>query len=299
MSKEKKMYQSIAEIVQTAQQRGVTIAKLMLEQESTYSGKTAEEIIKQMSEQLTAMSLAASKGLTGNGVASKTGLTGHQAAKLAKYHQRGKTLSGDIVLTAMENAIATNEVNAAMGVVCAAPTAGSSGTLPGVLFALEKKLNLNRRNEIDFLLCASGFGLIVANHATIAGATGGCQAEVGSASAMAAAAAVEVSGGTPQQSAEAFAFSLSNLLGLVCDPVAGLVEVPCVDRNVVGAVNALAAADMALAGLTNTIPADEVIMAMKDVGERMPRELRETGLGGLAATPTGNQIKFNIFGTEV
>lgn len=165
--------------------------------------------------------------------------------------------------------------------------------------ALEKRLTLSEEEEIDFLFCASGFGLVVANNATIAGATGGCQAEVGSASAMAAAAAVAAGGGTPQQSADAFAIALSNLLGLVCDPVAGLVEIPCVNRNVVGAVNALAAADMALAGLSSQIPADEVILAMKDIGQRMPRELRETGLGGLAATPTGIEIGFQIFGQDV
>ena len=178
-------------------------------------------------------------------------------------------------------------------------TAGSAGTIPGVLFALEKKLSLTPKQDLDFLLCARGFGLIIANNAMIAGAMGGCQAEVGSASAMAAAAAVAVKGGSPKQSADAFAFALSNLLGLVCDPVAGLVELPCVNRNVVGTVNALATADMALAGMTSKIPADEVVTALKDVGQRMPRELRETGLGGLAATPTGMKIKMKIFGKDV
>lgn len=292
------MYKSIAEIVQAAQERQLSLAELMIEQECELSKKTVAEVRQKMQTQLRAMHAAAVRGTHGKGVVSRTGLTGQQAAKLVKYHQEGHSLSGDTVLTALENAVATNEVNAAMGVICAAPTAGSAGTLPGVLFALKKRLALSEEDEVNFLFCASGFGLIVANNATIAGATGGCQAEVGSASAMAAAAAVEASGGTPQQSAEAFAFALSNLLGLVCDPVAGLVEIPCVNRNVVGAVNALAAADLALAGLTSQIPADEVILAMKDVGQRMPRELRETGLGGLAATPTGTEIAFRIFGQE-
>ena len=293
------MYNKITELIKATKTRQITIAQLMLEQECTYSKETKETVLLRMKQQLAVMHEAASKGSAGNGVSSRTGLTGHQAAKLAAYRRQGQSLSGDTILTAMENAVATNEVNAAMGVICAAPTAGSSGTLPGVLFALEKKLNLDVKAEIDFLLCASGFGLIVANNASIAGATGGCQAEVGSASAMAAAGAVAVSGGSPEQSAQAFAFALSNLLGLVCDPVAGLVEVPCVSRNVVGAVNALSAADMALAGLISKIPADEVIMAMKDVGQRMPRELRETGLGGLAATPTGTDIKVKIFGKDM
>ena len=186
-----------------------------------------------------------------------------------------------------------------MGIICATPTAGSAGTLPGVLSVLKERLNLTRNQQIQFLFCASAFGMIVANQAMIAGATGGCQAEVGSASAMGAAAAVEVAGGTPQQSAEAFAMAMSNLLGLVCDPVAGLVEIPCIKRNVVGSVNALTCADMALAGLTNKIPADEVIGAMKRIGQDLPTSLRETGLGGLAATPTGIKMKMKIFGEDV
>ena len=205
---------------------------------------------------------------------------------------------GGIAIT-IENSLATNEVNAAMGLICATPTAGSSGTIPGVLFALQKKRGLTTDQMVAFLFCASAFGMVTANNAMIAGATGGCQAEVGSASGMAAAAAVEICGGSPTQAAEAFAMALSNLLGLVCDPVAGLVEIPCVKRNVVGSVNALAAADMALAGLENKIPADEVILAMKRIGKRLPAQLRETGLGGLAATPTGIKMKLKIFGEEL
>ncbi|KLD58486.1 serine dehydratase, partial [Lactiplantibacillus plantarum] len=187
-------------------------------------------------------------------------------------------------------------VNASMGVVCATPTAGSTGTLPGVIFTLKDRMNLNRDQMIQFLFTAGAFGMVIANNAGIAGATGGCQAEVGSASAMGAAAAVEVAGGTPEQSAEALAMAISNLMGLVCDPVAGLVELPCVKRNAIGVGNALIAADMALAGCTNKIPADEVIAAMDKVGKGLPKALRETGLGGLAATPTGIRMKEKIFG---
>ncbi|GBG95403.1 L-serine dehydratase alpha subunit [Ligilactobacillus salitolerans] len=293
------MFKKISEMVKAAEDKQQTIARLILEEECAYSGASEEEVTERMHSQLETMKKAARKGMTGQGVTSQTQLTGGDAVKLSRYHAQGDTLSGDSILTAMENAVATNEVNAAMGVICSSPTAGSSGTLPGVLFSLEKKMNLTDDEEVDFLLCASAFGLIIANNAMIAGALGGCQAEVGSASAMAAAAAVAAKGGSASQSAEAFAFAMSNLLGLVCDPVAGLVEIPCVSRNVVGSVNALAAADMALAGLKSKIPADEVIMAMKDVAKRMPRELRETGLGGLAGTPTGQQIKVKIYGTDL
>ena len=230
---------------------------------------------------------------------SKTGLTGGEAIKLKKYRAKGKTLSGDVMMAAVENAIATNEVNAAMGVICATPTAGSSGTLPGALFMLEQRLGLSEDQMIRFLFTAGGLGLIIANHAGIAGATGGCQEEVGSASAMAAAAAVEAAGGSPEQSSQALAIALSNLLGLVCDPIAGLVEIPCVKRNAIGAGNALIAADMALAGCTSMIPADECISALDKVGRSMSVDLRETGLGGLAGTPTGQAIKAKIFGKEI
>lgn len=203
------------------------------------------------------------------------------------------------MMAAVENAIATNEVNAAMGVICATPTAGSSGTLPGALFMLKQRLGLSEDQMIRFLFTAGGLGLIIANHAGIAGATGGCQEEVGSASAMAAAAAVEAAGGSPEQSSQALAIALSNLLGLVCDPIAGLVEIPCVKRNAIGAGNALIAADMALAGCTSMIPADECISALDKVGRSMSVDLRETGLGGLAGTPTGQAIKTKIFGKEI
>ena len=202
-------------------------------------------------------------------------------------------------MSAVQAAISTNEVNAAMGVVCATPTAGSAGTLPGILFMLEERLNLSEEQMIRFLFTAGGFGMIIANQACIAGASGGCQAEVGSASAMGAAAAVEAAGGNAEQSAQALAMAISNLLGLVCDPIAGLVELPCVKRNAIGAGNALISADMALAGCVSKIPADEVISAMDKVGRNLPESLRETGIGGLAGTPTGQKIKMQIFGQKV
>lgn len=293
------MYQSVKDLVRTAEIQQKTLSELVIEAECHESGSNRKEVWQRMRSNLLTMRAAIKQGENELGVRSKTGLTGGEAIKLKKYRAERKTLSGDVMMAAVENAIATNEVNAAMGVICATPTAGSSGTLPGALFMLEKRLGLSEDQMIRFLFTAGGLGLIIANHAGIAGATGGCQEEVGSASAMAAAAAVEAAGGSPEQSSQALAIALSNLLGLVCDPIAGLVEIPCVKRNAIGAGNALIAADMALAGCTSMIPADECISALDKVGRSMPVDLRETGLGGLAGTPTGQAIKAKIFGKEI
>ena len=292
------MYQSVKDLVRTAEIQQKALSELVIEAECHESGSNRKEVWQRMRSNLLTMRAAIKQGENELGVRSKTGLTGGEAIKLKKYRAKGKTLSGDVMMAAVENAIATNEVNAAMGVICATPTAGSSGTLPGALFMLEQRLGLSEDQMIRFLFTAGGLGLIIANHAGIAGATGGCQEEVGSASAMAAAAAVEAAGGSPEQSSQALAIALSNLLGLVCDPIAGLVEIPCVKRNAIGAGNALIAADMALAGCTSMIPADECISALDKVGRSMPVDLRETGLGGLAGTPTGQAIKAKIFGKE-
>ncbi|MGP6139384.1 L-serine ammonia-lyase, iron-sulfur-dependent, subunit alpha [Jeotgalibaca sp. A127] len=293
------MYQSVEELVNDALEKKLPISELMVRQEMLTSHRSREEIWEQMRKNYLVMKNAVEKGLAGDGVFSPTGLTGGEAVKLRNYRKKGKSLAGNDLLVAVENAIATNEVNASLGIICATPTAGSSGTLPGVMFGIKDKLELTEDQMVQMLFCASGFGMVIANNAMISGAAGGCQAEVGSASGMAAAAAVEISGGTPSESAEALAMALSNLLGLVCDPVAGLVEIPCVKRNAIGAVNALISADMALAGLTNKIPADDVIEAMRRVGENLPPSLRETGLGGLAATREGVRLKMKIFGTEL
>ncbi|MCT3457382.1 L-serine ammonia-lyase, iron-sulfur-dependent, subunit alpha [Limosilactobacillus fermentum] len=289
------MLKSIDELVTTATNQGLPLSEVIINQEILTSGKSREQIFQRMRNNLATMKAAVERGTSGQGVHSATGLTGGQAVKVKEYRQTHRTLSG----AAVEGAIATNEVNAAMGVICATPTAGSSGTLPGILFALNDRLKLTEDQMLHFLFTAGGMGMIIANKASIAGASGGCQAEVGSASAMGAAAAVEIAGGTPVQSANALAIAMSNLLGLVCDPLAGLVEVPCVNRNATGAGNALIAADLALAGCTSLVPADEVIAAMDKIGRQMPVELRETGLGGLAGTPTGQQIKLRIFGKDL
>jgi L-serine dehydratase len=288
------MFRNVAELVELAEQNQVKIAEIMIRQEIEISGRSREDILAQMDNNLSVMERAVERGL--NGVKSHSGLTGGDAVLLQNYINTGKSLSGNLLLDAVSKAVATNEVNAAMGIICATPTAGSAGVVPGTLFAVKEKLNPTRMEMIEFLFTTAAFGFVVANNASISGAAGGCQAEVGSASGMAAAAIVEMAGGTPQQSSEAFAITLKNMLGLVCDPVAGLVEVPCVKRNAMGASNAITAADMALAGVTSRIPCDEVIGAMYAIGQTMPSALRETAEGGLAATPTGRRLEEEIFG---
>ncbi|WP_423409208.1 L-serine ammonia-lyase, iron-sulfur-dependent, subunit alpha [Heyndrickxia sp. MSNUG] len=288
------MFRNVAELVELAEKNQVKIAEIMIRQEIEVSGRSREDIIAQMDNNLSVMERAVERGL--NGVKSHSGLTGGDAVLLQKYIDSGKSLAGNLLLDAVSKAVATNEVNAAMGIICATPTAGSAGVVPGTLFAVKDKLNPTRMEMIEFLFTTAAFGFVVANNASISGAAGGCQAEVGSAAGMAAAAIVEMAGGTPQQSSEAFAITLKNMLGLVCDPVAGLVEVPCVKRNAMGASNAITAADMALAGVTSRIPCDEVIGAMYAIGQTMPSALRETAEGGLAATPTGRRLEEEIFG---
>ncbi|WP_026559815.1 L-serine ammonia-lyase, iron-sulfur-dependent, subunit alpha [Bacillus sp. J37] len=288
------MFRNVAELVELAESKQVKTAEIMIQQEIEVSGLTREEIIEKMDKNLTVMEQAIERGL--KGVESFSGLTGGDAVLLQNYIKSGKTLTGNLLLDAVSKAVATNEVNAAMGTICATPTAGSAGVVPGTLFAVKEKLNPTRMEMIEFLFTAAAFGFVVANNASISGAAGGCQAEVGSASGMAAAAIVELAGGTPAQAAEAMAITLKNMLGLVCDPVAGLVEVPCVKRNAMGASNALTAADMALAGIKSKIPCDEVINAMYLIGQRMPLAHKETAEGGLAATPTGKRLAKEIFG---
>lgn len=265
-----------------------SVAALMIEQEMNYSGASAEKIRATMKRNLDVMRNSVREGIAG--VKSVTGLTGGDAKRLNTYLESGKFLSGELILKAVRNAIATNEVNAKMGLICATPTAGSAGVLAGVLVAIEEKLALTDDDAVDFLFTAGAFGLIIANNASISGAEGGCQAEVGSAAAMAAAATVIANGGTVEQAGNALAITLKNMMGLICDPVAGLVEVPCVKRNALGASQALVSADMALAGIKSVIPPDEVIEAMHKVGVAMPAIFKETAEGGLAVTPTAKKI---------
>jgi len=288
------MFRNVAELVELANSQNKKISEIMIEQEVSVTGRSREEVIAFMDRNLRVMEEAVERGI--KGVKSHSGLTGGDAVLLQEYINKGNFLTGETVLDAVSKAVATNEVNAAMGTICATPTAGSAGVVPGTLFALKNRLNPTREQMVSFLFTSGAFGFVVANNASISGAAGGCQAEVGSASGMAAAAIVELAGGTPEQCAEAFAITLKNMLGLVCDPVAGLVEVPCVKRNAMGAANAMVAADMALAGVTSRIPCDEVIDAMYKIGQSMPTALKETAQGGLAATPTGRELEAKIFG---
>ena len=222
---------------------------------------------------------------------SVSGLVGGDGLKMRLYARRGESIGGEFMDEVIVQAISMAESNACMRRIVAAPTAGSCGVVPAVLLPLCEREHYTQHELLEALYVASGIGAVMAYRASISGAAGGCQAEIGTASAMAAGALVSLRGGTNEQIGHAVAMALKNLMGLVCDPVAGLVEVPCVKRNVIGAVNAISAADMALAGIESRIPVDEVIDAMGEVGRRMPVEFRETALGGLAATPTGKAVK--------
>ena len=222
---------------------------------------------------------------------SVSGLVGGDGLKMRLYARRGESIGGEFRDEVIVQAISMAESNACMRRIVAAPTAGSCGVVPAVLLPLCEREHYTQHELLEALYVASGIGAVIAYRASISGAAGGCQAEIGTASAMAAGALVSLRGGTNEQIGHAVAMALKNLMGLVCDPVAGLVEVPCVKRNVIGAVNAISAADMALAGIESRIPVDEVIDAMGEVGRRMPVEFRETALGGLAATPTGKAVK--------
>lgn len=286
------MFYSVKDLVQQASKEK-SLAELMLKVEQENTDRDRDEILKILERDLTVMKHSVAEGI--KGVKSVTGLSGFDAKRMDTYLAAKHGISGTPVLKAVRNAIAVNEVNAKMGIICATPTAGSAGVLAGTLVAVTDELSLNHQDQLDYLLDAGVFGLVIANNAGIAGAEGGCQEEVGTASAMAAAAIVLAAGGTVEQASAAVAIDLQNIMGLVCDPVAGLVEVPCVKRNAMGASQAMVSADMALSGMTSIIPTDEVIEAMRKVGLRMPLAFRETAEGGLAATPTGRKLQRKIF----
>lgn len=285
------MFYSIEELVEQAKDYP-SIGELMIATEIDNFGHSREKIIETMERNLVVMKQSVTEGIAG--VTSVTGLTGGDATRLNTYLQSGNFLSGDTILTAVRNAIAVNEVNAKMGLICATPTAGSAGVVSGVLMAAIDRLNLTHEQQLEFLFTAGAFGLVIANNSSISGAEGGCQAEVGSASAMASAALVAASGGTADQAAQAIAITLKNMMGLICDPVAGLVEVPCVKRNALGSSQAFISADMALAGIRSVIPPDEVVHAMYQVGRQMPQIFKETAEGGLAVTPTAQRLSKEI-----
>ncbi|OTN89656.1 L-serine dehydratase, iron-sulfur-dependent, alpha subunit [Enterococcus sp. 7E2_DIV0204] len=289
------MFLSIKELVQQAENFS-SVAELMIATEIENHGHSRERIIETMERNLAVMKQSIEEGV--DGVTSVTGITGGDAVRMNDYIQAGNFLSGETILTAVRNAVAVNEVNANMGLICATPTAGSAGVVPGVLMAAIEKLQLTHEQQLDFLFTAGAFGLVIANNSSISGAEGGCQAEVGSASAMASAALVCVAGGTAEQAAQAIAITLKNMMGLICDPVAGLVEVPCVKRNALGSSQAFISADMALAGIRSVIPPDEVVAAMYQVGRQMPQIFKETAEGGLAVTPTAQRLAKEILDNQ-
>lgn len=278
-------YGLFRELLAAAAETG-SLSSAALAREAEDANETPEQVLARMDDALAVMESAIERGLAGD-AHSLSGLVGGDAKLVAENAPR---LSGDGLSTAIARALAVGEVNASMGRIVAAPTGGASGVLPAVLTTIAERVGATREATVLALVTAAGLGAVIAARATLSGAAGGCQAEIGSAAAMAAAAATELAGGTPEQCGHAASFALQGLLGLACDPVGGLVEVPCVARNATGTAVALAGIEMALAGATFPIPLDEVIVAMGLVGKSMPPSLRETARGGLARTPTGQAI---------
>ncbi|HEV8449216.1 MAG TPA: L-serine ammonia-lyase, iron-sulfur-dependent, subunit alpha [Gemmatimonadaceae bacterium] len=281
------MYKSLAAAVHDAEARGISLSRLALETESSDQGRPIGEIRDVLHRALVVMRGAVEQGLVGN-LKSPSGLVGGDAQKLVSGP--AGPLAGTPFRDVLARALAVQEVNAAMGVIVAAPTAGGAGVLPAVLTGLAAARGLSDDAVVDALATAGLIGAVVAERASLSGAEGGCQAETGAAAGMAAGAATEMLGGSPSQVVNAVALAQQGTLGLVCDPLGGLVELPCVFRNATGAAIALAAVEMALAGITFAIPADEVIDTMGDIGREMDVRYRETAGGGLAATPTGRRL---------
>lgn len=282
-------YESIAELVQAAKSSNKNISEIILEDQVLEMQMTREELITQMRIRFDVMSEAVNNGLHSDAIHTGT-ICSNDAMIFNTAIESNQTL-GDVVFDSLiSKALAVAGQNACMGKIVAAPTAGSCGIIPSVLLTGMQFKHFSRENAILSLFTAGGIGMIISSSATISGAEGGCQAECGSASAMAAAALAELAGGTAEMVSHACAIALKSTLGLVCDPVAGLVEVPCIKRNATGAVTAWTAATMALAGIKSVIPTDEVIDAMKSIGSLMSPTLKETAEGGLASTPTGREI---------
>lgn len=288
------MYSNIEELVQCAEKRHLALWQVILENECHLTQKTQKEIFAQLDERYQVMLKSARKALE-KPQKSVGNLISGVSYQQQLYSNNRDSLCGPELNHIMAMALSASEVNASMGKICAAPTAGSCGILPAVLIGVSEKYWLDRKTTLQGLLTASGIGTIIVKNATVSGAEGGCQAECGVAAAMAAAAAVEMRNGSPRAAANAVAIVLMNCMGLVCDPIAGLVQVPCAQRNASQTMNALASADLALAGMESVIPPDEVVEAMYKVGKKLPAELKETALGGLAATPTGKKLKEKLY----
>ena len=281
------MYKSLADAIRDAEASGRTLAQTALALESKDQGRTVDDIRSALKRALEVMRNAVERGLEGD-LRSASGLVGGDALLVAK--SRAGPMSGTLFSDVLARALAVQEVNAAMGVIVAAPTAGGAGVLPAVLTGLARDRSIPDEKVIDALATAGLIGTVVAERASLSGAEGGCQAETGAAAGMAAGAATEMLGGTPSQAGHAVALTMQGTLGLVCDPLGGLVELPCVFRNATGAALALAGIEMALSGIQFAIPVDEVIDVMGEIGRNMDVRYRETAGGGLAATPTGRRL---------
>lgn len=285
------------ELLKICKEENISLSEYAIRQEIENRGAIREELIERMRHNLEVMKSAALGGMEKE-VYSVSGLIGGDAYKVKKYLDNGKFLTGETTVMAMAMALSSSEVNASMGKIVACPTAGSCGILPAVILASGQKLGKTDDELIMGLFASSAVGMIIGMNATMSGAEGGCQAECGSAAAMGAAAVVEMMGGTPEMSLDAAAIVLKNILGLVCDPVAGLVEIPCAKRNAAGAISALCTADLVMAGVNSKIPFDDTVSAMYKVGKSLPTTLRETALGGVAITKTGLELKKKVYGEE-
>ena len=281
------MYKSLADAIRDAEEKGISLSQLALETESRDQGRPIAEIRAALQRALEVMRGAVAQGMTGD-MYSTSGLVGGDAAKL-RTGPAGP-LAGTPFRDILARALAVQEVNAAMGVIVAAPTAGGAGVLPAVLTGLASARSVPDDKVVDALAVAGLIGAVIAERASLSGAEGGCQAETGSAAAMAAGAAIEMLGGTPTQSGHAAALAMQGTLGLVCDPLGGFVELPCVFRNATGSAIALTGIELAMAGVEFLIPVDEVIDVMGQIGKEMDVRYRETAGGGLAATPTGRRL---------
>ena len=286
------MFESIEELCKIEEESGTPLWKLVQQDDCKERAIEEDASFELMKKMYTAMKESALE--YDSSMKSNSGLVGGEAGKLRKYLDEGQPLVGDFTGRVMELALRVAEGNACMKRIVAAPTAGSCGVVPAVFIATQEKLGLSDDKMTEALYVAAGVGAVIASRASLAGAEGGCQAEIGAASSMAAAGLVYLKGGTGRECANAAALALKNLLGLACDPVAGLVEVPCVKRNVCGAMNAVTSAELTMAGIESRIPADEVFDAMSSIGKSMSPDIKETGNGGVAATPTGERIKGEI-----
>lgn len=287
-------FANAVELLELTEETGMSIAQVMLRREVQVFGKPEEKVLSDLMHSYNIMKNSTKKALNED-LKSMGGLLGGEE-KLIMARKDKKPVCGSFMSKVIAYSMGVLEVNTSMGLIVAAPTAGSSGVIPGVFTAIQEEYDLTDDQMMDAMLVASAVGYIITRNATVSGAEGGCQAEMGSASAMAAAAITEIMGGTPSQALDAASSAIGNMLGLVCDPIAGLVEVPCQKRNAMGASNALICAEMTLAGVINHIPFDQTVDAMYQVGRSLPYELRETALGGLAATKAGCNLCSKIFG---